>query len=96
MKYGLLIIGLNCLIGTAFNLARRPIWVAILLHAAFNASSPVLAAVLADASIRADAQPDIVIVACVAGAGIVAALVTRGRFGAAPGSRQGEVGTDAA
>jgi membrane protease YdiL (CAAX protease family) len=70
--YALLVMAFAFVINLGFNVSRRSVIVAILLHATFNASSAVLGGFLGDASLDLSTPPDIVIAVCL---GAVAMIV---------------------
>lgn len=80
--YLLLIAAFSVVIGFAFELSRRSLLAAILLHAVFNASSTILVGVLGNAPLGGNLPPDLVIAGAFVLVAVVLAIVTRGRLAA--------------
>jgi len=81
--YFLLVGGFGFVIAFCFNLSRRSVLVAILLHAVFNASSGILGSFLAHSEITTEVRPDVALAISFAIVAIVIMILTRGRLGLA-------------
>jgi CAAX protease family protein len=86
--YFLLVAAFGFVMALCFNLSRGSIFVAIVLHAAFNASSGVLGGFLANTEIRTEIRPDVILASSFAAVAIAIIVLTRGRLGLPP--RQAE------
>jgi membrane protease YdiL (CAAX protease family) len=75
-----MVIGLAVLIGFCFNLSRGSVLVAIAMHAAFNASSPILGRFLGDAPLRTGISPLAALAISFAGVALALVAATRARL----------------
>jgi membrane protease YdiL (CAAX protease family) len=79
--YFLLVAAFSFIVGLCFNLSKGSVLVAVLLHAMFNASSPVLEEFLEHATISANIRPDLILAFSFALVACALALFTGGRLG---------------
>jgi membrane protease YdiL (CAAX protease family) len=81
LTFGLILIGLSFVMAFAFRSSGYAVAVAVLMHAAFNASSEILPGFLGDTRTRARPSAELLIAAAFWLVGGAIVVVTRGRFG---------------
>lgn len=86
--FSVLLVGLSVFMGLCFNLSNGSIVVAVLLHAVFNASSPVLGAFLGNASVTARISPEVILALSFTLVAFVLIVLTGGRLGLRCGPTQ--------
>ena len=79
-NYLLMFVGLSVIITFLFNLSGQSVLVAICSHAMFNTISRWLAALLGDAPVRENLNPELVMGICGVLAGLFLILFTKGRL----------------
>lgn len=79
--FSVLVVGLSLFMGLCFNLSNGSIVVTVLLHAVFNASSPVLGAFLGHASATANISPEVILALSFTLVAFVLIVLSGGRLG---------------
>jgi membrane protease YdiL (CAAX protease family) len=79
--YFLLVAAFSFVMALCFNLSNGSILVAVLLHAVFNASSPVLGEFLEHATVTANIRPELILALSFALIACALVVFSRGRLG---------------
>lgn len=79
--YFLLVLAFSFVMSLCFNVSRNSVLVAVLLHAMFNASSPVLGTFLSNAPVVAEISPDAILALSFAAVAVLLTVLTAGKLG---------------